>query len=54
MPAGRVVRVVNRSSLVDHGEREMREVALDLVEDALAALSPAAALRRAVLSKARS
>ena len=49
MPAGRVVRVVNRSSLVDHGEREMREVALDLVEDALAALSPAPALRRAVL-----
>lgn len=43
-----VARVENRTRLVDHGERELRTVALDLAEVALAALSPAAGLRRSV------
>jgi glycerate-2-kinase len=41
--------VENRSRLVDHGERELRALALDLAEEALAALSPAAGLHRSVL-----
>lgn len=40
--------VLNRSRLVDHGERELRALALDLVEEGLAALSPAAGLSRSV------
>lgn len=40
--------VLNRSRLCDHGERELRALALDLVEDALAALSPAVGLSRCV------
>jgi glycerate 2-kinase len=43
-----VARVENRARLVDHGERELRATALDLAEAALAALSPAAGLRRSV------
>jgi hydroxypyruvate reductase/glycerate 2-kinase len=42
------VRVTNRARLVDHGERRLREVALDLGEQGLRALSPAAGLRRHV------
>jgi glycerate 2-kinase len=43
-----VAHVGNRARLVDHGERELRATVLDLAEAALAALSPAAGLRRAV------
>jgi len=43
-----VAHVGNRARLVDHGERELRATALDLAEAALAALSPAAGLRRSV------
>jgi glycerate 2-kinase len=43
-----VTQVLNRSHLISHGERELREIALDLAEDALAALSPAVGLRRYV------
>ena len=43
-----VAHVGNRAGLVDHGERELRATALDLTEAALAALSPAAGLRRSV------
>jgi glycerate-2-kinase len=43
-----VAHVENRARLVDHGERELRATALDLAEVALAALSPAAGLRRCV------
>lgn len=41
-------RFLNRSRLVDHGEREMREITLDIAEQALDALSPAAGLDRSV------
>jgi glycerate 2-kinase len=44
-----VARVKNRARLVDHGERELRATVLDLAEVALAALSPAAGLRRSVV-----
>lgn len=44
----RTPRVLNRSRLLDHGELELRTVLLDLVEEALKALSPAAGLARAV------
>ena len=44
-----VARVENRARLVDHGERELRATLLDLAEMALAALSPAAGLRRSVV-----
>ena len=43
-----VAHVGNRARLVDHGERELRATVLDLAEAALAALSPAAGLRRSV------
>jgi glycerate 2-kinase len=43
-----VARIGNRARLVDHGERELRATVLDLAEAALAALSPAAGLRRSV------
>jgi len=43
-----VAQVGNRARLADHGERELRATALDLAETALAALSPAAGLRRSV------
>jgi glycerate-2-kinase len=43
-----VAHVGNRARLVDHGERELRATVLDLAEIALAALSPAAGLRRSV------
>ena len=43
-----VAQVGNRARLADHGERELRATALDLAEAALAALSPAAGLRRSV------
>jgi glycerate 2-kinase len=43
-----VAHVGNRARLADHGERELRVAALDLAEAALAALSPAAGLRRSV------
>jgi len=48
MEARPAVRILNRSHLVDHGERALRELALDLAEEALVALSPAAGLRRSV------
>jgi glycerate 2-kinase len=41
--------VGNRARLADHGERELRATVLDLAEAALAALSPAAGLRRSVV-----
>jgi len=43
-----VARIGIRARLVDHGERELRATLLDLAEAALAALSPAAGLRRSV------
>jgi glycerate 2-kinase len=43
-----VAQVLNRSRLVNHGERELRELAVDLAEEALAALGPAVGLRRYV------
>ncbi|HYA52505.1 MAG TPA: DUF4147 domain-containing protein, partial [Streptosporangiaceae bacterium] len=43
-----MAQVGNRARLADHGERELRATALDLAETALAALSPAAGLRRSV------
>lgn len=43
-----MTHVRNRSRLLGHGEREMRKLALDLAEAALAALSPATGLRRSV------
>ena len=43
-----MAHVGNRARLVDHGERELRATVLDLAEAALAALSPAAGLRRSV------
>ncbi len=49
MTEGTVARVLNRSRLIDHGERELRGLALDLAEVALAALNPAAGLHRCVL-----
>jgi len=43
-----MAHVANRTRLADHGERELRAAAIDLAEVALAALSPAAGLRRSV------
>jgi glycerate 2-kinase len=43
-----VAHAGNRARLADHGERELRATALDLAEAALAALNPAAGLRRSV------
>ena len=43
-----MARIGIRARLVDHGERELRATLLDLAEAALAALSPAAGLRRSV------
>ncbi len=44
-----MARVENRARLEDHGERELRAAVLDLAEVALAALSPAAGVRRSVV-----
>jgi glycerate 2-kinase len=44
-----MAQVLNRSRLIDHGEGEMRELAIDLAEEALAALRPSVGLRRSVL-----
>jgi glycerate 2-kinase len=43
-----VARIENRARLTDHGDHQLRGTALDLAEVALAALSPAAGLRRSV------
>jgi glycerate 2-kinase len=44
-----VAQILSRSRILDHGERELREVAVDLAEEALVALSPEVGLRRCVL-----
>jgi glycerate 2-kinase len=44
-----IPQVLNRARLVDHGERDLRDLALDLAEEALAALGPTAGLRRSVV-----
>jgi glycerate-2-kinase len=46
-------RVLNRARLVDHGETDLRALALDLGEEALGALSPGAGLRRCVSRKGK-
>jgi len=43
-----VARIENRARLTDHGDQDLRATVLDLAEVALAALSPAAGLRRSV------
>jgi glycerate 2-kinase len=43
-----VARIENRARLTDHGDQQLRATVLDLAEVALAALSPAAGLRRSV------
>jgi glycerate 2-kinase len=43
-----VARITNRARLTGHGERDLRATVLDLAEEALAALSPSAGLRRSV------
>ncbi len=48
MAAKAAVRVQNRADLIDHGEKELRALALDLLEEGLAALSPGVGLGRCV------
>ena len=43
-----MARIENRARLTDHGDQDLRATVLDLAEVALAALSPAAGLRRSV------
>jgi glycerate 2-kinase len=44
-----VAQILNRSRILEHGERKLRELAVDLAEEALAALSPEVGLRRCML-----
>jgi glycerate 2-kinase len=48
MSRGTEVRVRNRHQLADHGDEALRRLAIDLAEQALAALRPAAGLARAI------